>query len=132
MSVDSVLPTHRNCVRHAAGQRRAHIDSHLARGLYRRLCQRTIVLTRPVPQGIRQLLAEWVHQDSLVLACTTYVSGNGRRFRCHAQAFTPEAWWRSGQASWACVPVPFMRVVNTQVLWPAPLGPRQLWPDLPF
>ena len=132
MSFDAVLPTDRACVRRAAGQRRAHVDRHLARCLYRRLRRRAIVLTRPVPLGIRQLLAEWVHQDSLVLACATYVSSNGRRLQCHAQAFSLDDWWLTGHVQWGCTSVPSMRLVNVHTFLPSPLGPRQAWPDLPF
>ncbi len=132
MAVDSILPSDRGWVKRAAGQRRAHLDEHLARCLYRKLRRRTIVLTKPVPTGIRQLIADLVHQDSLVLACATYVSGNGRSTRCYAQAFSLDDWWLTGHAQWGCASVPSMRLVNVQTFLPSPLGPRQAWPDLPF
>ncbi|CAD5366677.1 conserved hypothetical protein [Rubrivivax sp. A210] len=130
--IDSHLPTDADATRRGAGQRRAHRDHPAAAAVYRRLCSRTIVLTHPVPLGIRQLIADWLHRDGLVLACATYVSGNGRRLRCHAQAFAPQQWRQSAQASWAQMPVPNMRLASTPVLWPAPPGSRQMWPELPF
>jgi hypothetical protein len=132
MTTDAVLPTDRACLQRAAGQKRAHLDEHLARCLYRRLRRRTIVLTRPVPLGVRQSLADWVHRDGLVLACATYVSGNGRRVQCHAQVFSMCDWWLFGHGQWARTAVPSMRLVNVQTFLPSALGPRQAWPDVSF
>lgn len=128
----TLQPADEASIRLAGGRRRAHVLHALADRLYRRLCLREVVLTHPVPADVRQLISEWLHRDGHVLAIALYTSGNGRRFRCHAQAFAPELWRRHGQPTWACRPIDHMRLVSTPVLWPAPQGVRQAWPDLPF
>ena len=128
----TLQPADRHIVQHMSAQRRAHLDHALALKLFGRMRSRRVLLLRPVPQGIKEQIAAWLHRDGLVLAWASYVSGNGRRVRCEAQAFTPEQWRRYGQATWASVPVTYMRVASTGTLWPAPTGPRQMWPDLMF
>lgn len=128
----TLQPSDLPAVQCVSAQRRAHLDHALALRLYGRLRSRRILLLRPVPQGIKQQIAAWLHRDGLVLAWASYVSGNGRRLRCEAQAFTPEQWRRYGQVTWACVPVTYMRLLGTATIWPAPTGPRQMWPDLAF
>lgn len=87
--------------------------------LYERLVRRPVVLTRAVPMGIKQVLAQRLHQDGLVLVAVVYVDGSGRRFTCRAQAFTPRAWWEAS-SSWMAFPLPSRRLCFAQVLWPAP------------
>ena len=128
----TLQPADLQAAQRLAAQRRAHLDHALALRLYGRMRSRRILLLRPVPLGIREQIAAWLHRDGLVLAWASYVSGNGRRVRCEAHAFTPEQWRRYGQATWASVPVTYMRVASTGTLWPAPTGPRQMWPDLMF
>lgn len=133
VSIDQgVHPADRGTAQRLADQRRAHLDHALALRLYSRMRARRILLLHPVPQGIREHIAAWLHRDGLVLAWASYVSGNGRRVRCEAQAFTPQQWWREGQSTWAAIPVTRMRLVSTTTLWPAPTGPGQKWPDLSF
>ena len=130
---NSILPSDRESIERAAGARLAHRHHPVAQRLYRRMSERRICLRHPVPMGVKELIAQWLHRDGLVLACAVYTDASGRRFLCLAHAFTPRE-WREKCAGWSLWPwpVPSMRLVMTPVYWPAPDGVQGRFPDLPF
>lgn len=133
MGVLDLIPTNRVALE-AFGSTLMQHRLHPAAGrLYWRMKRREVLLRDALPSGVKQLLAQWLHRDQLVLASAVFVDRSGRRFACLARAFEPEQ-YRDAARSWSCVHVPGMRVALTQVLWPAPdpIAWRGRFADLAF
>lgn len=128
---NSILPTDRESMERAASNRLTHRHHPAAQRLYRRMTERRVLLRHSVPLGVKELIAQWLYRDGLVLACSVYTDASGRRFTCLAQALTPSA-WRAIAGTWSSMSVPSMRLVMSPVYWPAPDGVRARFPDLPF
>jgi hypothetical protein len=119
MRIQDLLPTDRSAVEAHGSVLMQHRLHPAAARLYGRLRRREVLLRAALPNGIKLLLADWLHRDQLVLASTVFVDRSGRRFACLAQAFKPDR-YRTVANSWSYAHVPGMRAAMTQVLWPSP------------
>jgi hypothetical protein len=95
-----------------------------------------VLLRAPLPRQIRRHLAEWLHQEQLVLTWAVYVDATGRRFAAEMRALEPDRMHRCSLSSLIPPRVGevngrLWRLVHQGAMWPA-YTVSDRWPNLVF
>ena len=106
----------------SARRRRAHLDHSLAQRLYGRMRRRPVLLHRPLPAGIRCLIADWLQRDQLAMG-TLVCADRGSR-RLSARVWVVPTGWPGAMLPMAMLGMDGLQPVKLTVLWPAPVRPK--------